>query len=136
MKAVFANVSNHPSSGWSEEQRRAALEIATVVALHNDPELKSVEAEIVDVPFPNVPPHFSSLEILPLAVEVVRAIPSNTTVAMVQGEFVLSYMLVRQLQKKGITVVAATSERKTVDLGNGRKATEFQFVRFRVYPEL
>ncbi len=137
MKAIFANISNHPSSGWGEEQRRAALDLATTtVALHHDSDLKVIEASIVDIPFPNVPPHLSSLEMFPLADAVVQTLPPETVVAMVQGEYVLSYILVHRLQEKGIVVVSATSERRVVDLGGGKKASEFQFVRFRAYPEL
>ena len=52
---------------------------------------------------------------------------------MVQGEFTLAHALVRELQKKGIVCLAATTKRDVLEASGGLKTTRFEFVRFREY---
>jgi CRISPR-associated protein Csx16 len=52
---------------------------------------------------------------------------------MVQGEFTLAHALVRELQKKGIVCLAATTRREVLEDTGGLKTTRFEFVRFREY---
>lgn len=54
--------------------------------------------------------------------------------ALVQGEFSLTVALLRKLQDKGITCLAATTERVASDDAEGRSTRTYKFVRFREYP--
>jgi CRISPR-associated protein Csx16 len=119
--ACFVNLSNHPSSAWEEAQTNAAFAIAE---------------RIEDVAFPAVPPDADEKEIEVLAEECVAKIPPETSHALVQGEFTLTVELVRRLQARGTTCLAATSKRDVEEGGDGRRVSTFTFVRFRAYPEL
>ena len=119
--SVFVNISNHPSDRWSDDQRRAALQIAD---------------QIIDLPFPNVPPEASTKEAVEIGLELLMGLPEGTVAAMVQGEFTLTTFLVRALQMRGVTPYAATTERRVEELPDGRKVTQFRFVQFRRYPDL
>lgn len=120
----FINVSNHPSSKWSSAQVQAALALAE---------------NIIDVPFPNVPSTASTEDVKALAAEVAAKVPETASIALVQGEMTLTVSLVRQLQARGINVVAACSERRSVETvnpdGSVTKTAVFEFVQFRSYPE-
>jgi CRISPR-associated protein Csx16 len=118
---VFVNLSSHPNSDWSETQRQAALRLA--------PEIK-------DLRFPSVPPEAGIVEIAALADRVVARLATElpgATHAMVQGEFTLAYALVRELQKRGIVCLAATTGREVLEDSGGVKTSRFEFVRFREY---
>lgn len=70
-----------------------------------------------------------------LAIQCVAKVPSETSHALVQGEFTLTIELVRRLQARGITCLAATSKRDVEEGADGRRVSTFTFVRFRAYPE-
>lgn len=133
--AVFMNVSNHPSSRWEKEQLDAA-------------------GDVVDVAFPNVPPTATEEEIAALAEKVcedvvnlraqtlgwyenqldeeeVQLFFEKSRRVLVQGEFSLCNEVWKRLTALGFQPVVATSERKSVDLGDGKKTTVFKFVQFR-----
>lgn len=133
---IFINVSNHPSTRWDAEQMAAA------------------GGHVVDVPFPNVPPEATEEEVAAIAAAVVEAVgnvnynfwqslPKDEyeraatsasrapTQVLVQGEFSLCAELWPRLADYGFTPVVATSERQSVDLGDGKKAAVFKFVKFR-----
>ncbi len=116
----FANISNHPSARWSEEQRSAALRLAP---------------ELYDIPFPAVPETATLSEVDKMAKKVLEELRADTRYAMVMGEFVLSSILVRELQRRGIIVLAACT-RRIVTEENGKKVSVFQFAGFRPYPWL
>ena len=118
---VFANITNHPSAEWSEEQRRAALRLAD---------------RIVDIPFPEVPPEADGDAVAKLADDVLAQLPPGTTHALVQGEFTLTMELVRRLQDRGIRCLAATTVRDVETREDGSQLRRFRFVRFRDYPRL
>jgi CRISPR-associated protein Csx16 len=118
---VFVNLSSHSIGDWSEAQRQAALRLA--------PEIK-------DLRFPSVPPEAGIAEIAALADRVVARLATElpgATHAMVQGEFTLAHALVRELQKRGIVCLAATTGRDVLEDTGGVKTTRFEFVRFREY---
>jgi CRISPR-associated protein Csx16 len=117
----FINLSNHPSASWCREQTEAALALAE---------------HIEDVPFPAIPPDADEKAIEALADECLSRIPPATSHALVQGEFTLTVALVRRLQARGITCLAATTERQVEEADNGRKTSTFRFVRFREYPQI
>ena len=115
---MFVNFSNHPSDLWTEEQTAAAHQFG----------------EIADLPFPAVPADMDEEGILAMATEQYARISElKPDVVMCQGEFTLCYAIVQRLKRKGIRVVAACSERMTIDKGNNIRESVFVFARFRDY---
>lgn len=119
----FINFSNHPSNNWSDEQLDAVHTLT--------------KGAIVDVPFPQVRASANEIDISLLALECLTKICSlHPTVVMCQGEFGLTFAVVRALKEMGIRVVYSCSERRTSEevTGSGSvKTSEFVFVRFRDY---
>ena len=120
---MFINLSNHKSNAWGKEQYAEAVKYG----------------DIVDLQFPNIDAEATSEEVRVLAEEYLHKIISEyeQPVVMVQGEFTFTYNLVHMLKEQGITVVAACSERKTIETvdenGVTLKKSEFIFVQFREY---
>ncbi len=114
----FINVSNHPSAKWSAEQAQAALAIAP--------------DGMQDIQFPNVPPTATEADVAVMAESICAQIPDGSVV-MASGEFTLTYAITKRLRARGITVVAATTNRVMKDLGDGRKEAQFVFVQFRAF---
>ena len=119
---TFVNCSNHPSSWWGENQRREA----------------GKWGEIVDVPFPQVRSESDEEEICRLAQKTVEKIlVHHPEAVMCQGEFTLTYAVVRLLKEHGVPAVAASSERRTaekvLESGKTEKTAVFEFRRFRFY---
>jgi len=120
----FINVSNHASKAWSDEQRAAATDLVA-------------GGEILDVAFPNVAPTATTEEVVVIAARLLDSLdPHGDSVWMVQGEFTLTVTLVGMVQSRGDLVVAACSERVSLDMGDGKKVVSFRFVQFRGYPKL
>ena len=114
---MFINFSNHPSDRWGEEQRAAALKYG----------------EIVDIAFPEVDACGDEEYIQTLAVEYVDRIMSCEPAAVLcQGEFCLSFQVITKLKERGVTVLAACSERK-VTIEGAKKIVIFEFEQFRRY---
>ena len=117
---MFLNISNHPMTKWAAEQLAAARELGNGM--------------IEYIQFPNVPPTATTEEVCEIAKRLVsQIIETNPTpgVAMVQGEFTLTYELSRRLMGLGWTVVVATTERKVVEGEGGTKTATFEFIQFR-----
>jgi CRISPR-associated protein Csx16 len=119
--SCFVNLTNHPSSLWEPEQTQAALAAAE---------------RIEDLRFPNVPPEASEKDLAAIAGACVAQMPPGATHALVQGEFTSAFEIVRRLQQRGVTCVAATTERQVEETGDGRKTSAFRFVKFRAYGPL
>lgn len=121
-KQCFINFTNHASKSWGEAQRVAARQYGD---------------EIIDIPFPNVPAAATEADVAQLAQEYVEKIKKETpSTVLCQGEFTLSYQIIRLLLQSGIPVVAACSERTVSEIREGEKVikrTEYDFVRFRKY---
>ena len=131
---MFVNFTNHPSGSWSAAQRRAA----------------QVYGEILDLPFPDVPPTLSAAEVAALADEwAARILALRPACVLCQGEMTLTTRVVRLLSifpfssiqyqgVRGVPVVAACSARcaasRTDADGCTHRQTEFRFVQFREYP--
>lgn len=117
---MFVNYSNHQSDAWGEGQIHAAQELGK---------------DIVDIPFPNVPPDMGIMELAAYAEEECKKIEEYCPdVVMCQGEFCMAYAVITRLKARGIKVVAACSERKVKENpGTGKKEVEFEFVQFREY---
>jgi len=129
---ILVNCSNHPSTKWSEEQRKGW-------------------DKIVDVPFPNVDPKWDTKDkpfletVNRLKEEILTAFedarPTGTDAEeylMLQGEFSICYTLFteRTTTFRGIRFVVPTTERVTQEEmlpdGTVRKTQVFQFVRWRI----
>lgn len=122
-KTVFLNLSNHPSAAWPPPQRAAA---------------EALGGEIVDEPFPEVPPAATSEQVAALGDALLQSIlPRAPQAAMVQGEFTLAFYLVQALELRGVPCYAATTRRivETAPLSTGaiEKKSRFEFVGFRRY---
>lgn len=117
MKQNFVNLTNHPSRSWDKKQRDAAKKYG----------------EIVDMPFPSVDPGWSKEAVLELSKKTVsRVLREHPKAVLCQGEFCLVYQIVRDLQEKGILVMAACSKRMVKEEGN-QKLVTFEFEQFREY---
>ena len=122
MVGVFLNFSNHPSTGWSVEQREAAEKYG----------------RIQDLPFPVVSADASEEDIQELADVYLKKIREySPSAVMCQGEFTLSFAIVKELLKAGIMCVSACSERVVQERiaadGRAVKKSVFRFVKFREY---
>lgn len=118
---MFINLTNHPSSGWSEEQLKAAQQYG----------------EVIDIPFPLVDEQATEAEIKRLADEYVSIIKSKGKVqdltVHIMGEQTFCYALISKLQKEGICCVASCTEHDNFINEQGQKVSTFQFARFREY---
>lgn len=124
---VFWNLSHHPSTGWSAAQRDAALAATQCV-------------EVADWPSRDllVDPAADTAAVIAQAADICeRVLAAGTQHAMVAGEPVLTWHLVRLLTEAGVHCYAATTERTTREEvlpdGGIRKVAEFRFVRWREF---
>lgn len=124
---MLINLSNHPSANWGAEQTEAAKKFGPVV----------------DIAFPAIDPGAGAPEITALAktyhseVEILLNESGDPVNAVhIMGELTFCFALVARLQKAGITCVASTTRRDTVENGDGSKTSIFRFVQFRDYPDL
>ena len=119
---MFVNFSNHPSDRWSKEQLEATQEYG----------------EVRDYDFPMVNPEDDEKSIDKLADKCTHVILElKPDAVLVQGEFTLSYAVIRKLKEQKVKCMAACSarestEEKQVD-GSIRKASVFRFCRYREY---
>lgn len=117
---MFINLTNHPSTGWSEEQLEASRRYG----------------EIVDMSFPVIEPTFTKEDILYLVkecLEVIMNLKDDETVVHVMGEMTFTYNAVKALKEAGIICLASTTERLVKMTPDGKKISEFKFVQFREY---
>ena len=116
------NITNHPSKDWPKDQMGAAFAIAK---------------EVVDFPFPAVPPQWGEQEITDCAKRIFSDITAtygtNNIIIHLAGEFTLTYALVSLFLDAGIPCVASCTERKVVMQEDGTKLSKFEFVKFRRY---
>lgn len=119
---MFINFSNHPSDGWSMEQKKNAIEMGKA---------------IFDISFPNVEPEFTEKQIYNLAKEYAKKIcDMKPDAVMCQGELTLCYSVITLLKQNGIKVVAATTKRESQEIKKGdcvQKVSVFKFSGFREY---
>lgn len=122
MEKIFINHTNHASAKWSAEQKLAAESYG----------------KIIDIPFPEVPPEFSSEEVGKIVLDNLKKILEIAPVAVLcQGEFSYTVAMVELLKKNKIPVMAATSERVVSEIletdGSTKRVSVFRFIRFREY---
>lgn len=115
------NLTNHPYSVWTKEQKEIAIKEF---------------GQVIDYPFPNVAPNKSEKEISLLAdgifEDVMKKFGKEITIH-IMGEFTLCFALVKRFQKEGIVCLASCTERNVTVLTNGEKIAKFEFKRFRKY---
>lgn len=123
---MLINLSNHPLAGWDEKQIQAAL----------------YYGKLVDLPFPAIDPEADTDAVALLAeqyeTEIRRLLATESAGAFavhIMGELTFCFALVARLQKAGISCLASTTRRETVENGDGTKISKFGFVRFREYPD-
>lgn len=115
---MLLNLTNHPSSNWSPEQISLALQ---------------TYAHIIEIPFPSIPPDYSSSELDTLVKEFTgRVLALSPDVVHIMGEMTFTYRLVNRLKAAGIPCIASTTSRITEEK-DGVKLSKFMFVQFRVY---
>ena len=122
MKKIFINHTNHPSARWSQEQLSAA----------------KIYGEIIDIPFPLINATSTTDEISELVkTNLEKILALEPAIVLCQGEFNYTFAMVEGLKNVGVKVVAATSERITVEEiltdGSTRQVSTFRFVQFREY---
>ena len=126
---MLINFTNHPSEKWTDDQKNSATRLYGGVR---------------DLPFPAVPANAGTPEIIAMADGVIdkilaikeENIDTGTFAVMVQGEFTLTYAVVRRLLDRKIKAVSAVSERNVIEQvenGEVRKTIVFRFGGFREY---
>lgn len=118
---ILINLSNHPYSQWSEEQKEAA----------------KIYGECKDLPFPQIDPMSDEKDIEKRVEEFANKIfeiaqEKNVTVH-IMGEMAFTFSIITRLKAEGIRCICSTSYRIVKDEGNGKRYVEFQFKRFRNY---
>lgn len=115
---MLLNLSNHPSSTWPENQKKAATE-----------KYEFIE----DLAFPQIDPKADEDVIEKLAEEFELKIrKKDPTAVHIMGEMTFTYRMVNRLKSIGIPCIASTTNRKVTEK-NGVKTSVFEFVRFRSY---
>jgi hypothetical protein len=116
---MFINLSNHHSSLWLIEQILSA---------------KALSENIIDMPFPYVPPDADEDTLDYMADETARHVMTlNPTIVHLMGEHTLCYRIANILKSQHVRVVASTTERDVVMEQDDVKRARFRFVRFRSY---
>ncbi len=121
---MLINLSNHPSSKWSAEQRRAVNEQF---------------GSAIDLPFPVISPDSDEVYVNGLANEYFDKIESITTkygskpTIHLMGEMTFTFNLLGKLIKAGYECVASTTRREVLERPDGITESVFSFVRFRKY---
>lgn len=113
---MLLNLSNHPSTSWSESQLAAA------------------GGNVVDLAFPQVAPDGDEAYIEQLVNDYYNKIITfqGITAVHIMGEMTFCYKLITKLKAHNIRCLASTTKRETVE-ENGVKISKFNFVRFREY---
>jgi len=120
---MLINLTNHPFEQWNDTQKQAAMQFG----------------ECVDLPFPFVDPTADKTEIDALSdqyLEKILDMAQNEDAEIVvhlMGEMSFVYTLLEKLRVRNILSVLSTTERVSVDLGDGERVIKFNFVRFRSY---
>lgn len=144
---MLINLSNHPSSAWSETQLREALKQFGC---------------IYDLPFPAISPkagtnrvnklaagYFQDILVLQFqsAEEVEVTDPALKAAGVgyhdlkepfgvhLMGELTFCFALAARLQSHFIRCIVSTTARKAIEQ-DGMKLSQFNFVKFRDYPPL
>ena len=128
---MLINLSNHPAYKIENDKE---------ICVWDEKQMKTVSeyGEIVDLPFPNIPPEYTTEEVQSLALEYLQKcetliLPGEKSAVHVTGEVTFCFILIQMLLKKGYKCMAATSERNVTEGENGEKIVKFKFKHFREY---
>jgi len=120
---MLINLSNHPSTQWLNEQLVEGRKYGN----------------ILDVEFPVVDPKGNDESIKQLAQECTDNVKNilfqskdTENAVHVMGEPTLVYHIVTLLKQQGITCLASTTSRESIE-ENGLKTSKFTFTQFREY---
>ncbi|MFU8861976.1 MAG: CRISPR-associated protein [Cyclonatronaceae bacterium] len=117
---MLLNISNHPYSEWSSDQKKAAAS-----------EFGSVQ----DLPHPVIAPEADAITVLSKANELFKEIDVVGPDAVhIMGEHTFCHVLINLLQQAGYRCLASTTRRSVEKLDNSEIRRVFEFVRFRDYP--
>jgi hypothetical protein len=127
--SMLINLSNHPSTKWSDKQKNIALE---------------KYGEVLDLSFPAIAPDATIEKVLEMAEEFsneCRKIFEQTgeepnadsNAVHIMGEMTFTHNLVRYLSHNGINAIASTTVREVTEKADGEKISVFRFVQFRPY---
>ncbi len=115
---ILINLSNHPSSGWSDAQKKTAEEAF---------------GRIQDMPFPNIEPSLCSEDLDKIVQEYLNEIIRKKPLAVhIAGEAVFVFRMVSKLKEHNIKCISSTTRREVIEDGD-TKMSVFKFVRFREY---
>lgn len=121
---MLINLSNHPISVWSKKQLSAAEKKYT---------------QIIDLPFPLIPPEDSKYSINRKAesykkkcVKILSASKDKNNAVHIMGELTFTVAVVNLLKQNNIMCIASTTRRVAVQNDNS-KTSYFKFVKFREY---
>lgn len=122
---MLLNLSNHPSPLWPDNQKSAA---------------RDQFGEIADLPFPAIDPDCDTAEVERMAAQyedlvAERLRDAATPAVHLMGEMSFTVALAARLQRRGLPVYCSTTRRQVIEEKDGRKTTQFVFVRFRQYPQ-
>lgn len=120
---MLINFTNHPYEIWNAPQREAA---------------KEAFGEVVDLPFPQIPPSMEAADIRELVEQYAKKIDSmQGDAVLLAGEFTFTFMMVDKLLTEGKKVFCSCSKRLTTEEkkpdGSNEKHSIFLFERFRAY---
>ncbi len=119
---MLINLSNHPSTSWSDKQLKSA---------------KRKFKDVIDISFPQISPYADSQDVKSKAVDyfkkvknLLRQTSDKNNAVHLMGEFSFVYFLTLLLKKDRIKVVVSTTSR-IVDEAEGKKIVTFNFIKFR-----
>jgi len=121
---MLLNLSNHPLNTWSNKQVETA---------------EKQYGKIIDIPFPKINPNADENEIndlnekfLSKIINLLKKSSDTKNAVHIMGELNFTFGIVTKLLHSGITCIASTTNRDTINTENG-KIVNFNFVRFREY---
>ncbi|GAB4464337.1 MAG: hypothetical protein Fur0028_15710 [Bacteroidales bacterium] len=118
---MLLNLSNHPLSQWSDEQKQEANKLF---------------GQIVDFPFPYISPQWDLKQVEQLAEatfeQILSQFDTKNLVIHIMGEQVFCYIMIKKIEKSNIKCVASTTER-IIEEKDGKNIKYFNFIRFRSY---
>jgi len=121
---MLINLSNHPLSQWSSNQLNTAL--------------KKYKA-IVDIPFPQISPNASALQIkkkaavyLAKCIKLISKSSDKHNAVHIMGELTFTYSYVTLAKLKNVICIASTASRNVKEEKHS-KTSYFNFIKFREY---
>ena len=122
----FLNLSNHPISQWSEEQKQAAKNLRC--------------GDLLEFPggLPLIPANAKIADVEKIAETIFKEVNKlNIAAAYVAGEFTLTYILVSQLEASDVRCFVATADQSCNEVlqddGSSSKQSVFKFVSWQSY---